>query len=588
VAGAANPVNLEFGADGKLYYVDFDGGTIRRVEPIPNEPPPTGTRFLSDLTATSMVNHCGPVELDTSFGECPPGDGGTLTLNGVTFTKGLGVHAESDISYHLGGTCSRFKASVGHDDEVTGSNGSITFRVLADLAEVFNSGVMNAASPTRTIDVSVSGATQLRLIVDAGADANWDHADWAAARVECTGAGGDVTPPTVTGRTPAPGATGVAVGISPTATFSEAIDPATLTSSTFTLVQGTTTPVPATVSYASQVATLDPNANLAQNTTYTATVEGGAGGVKDLAGNPLAADASWSFTTATAPNQPPVPVIDAPSAALTWKVGDRVSFSGHATDPETGTLPASALSWSLTIQHCPSTCHPHDAGTWDDVAAGFFDAPDHEHPSHLELRLTATDPGGASASTVLQLNPQTVVLSFASSPSGLQLAVNSSSSTTPFSRTAIVNSQNSVSAITPQTLGGTTYQFSSWSDGGAQTHNVVAPATATTYTATYSSVASPPVNSVVPDISGQARVGRTLTSTTGSWSGSQPITFARQWRRCTSTAPSSCSDVAGATGETYVPVQADLGLRLRVVVTATNGAGSASATSNTTSPVKKG
>jgi hypothetical protein len=52
----------------------------------------------------------------------------------------------------------------------------------------------------------------------------------------------------------------------------------------------------------------------------------------------------------------------------------------------------------------------------------------------------------------------------------------------------IVGSNNSVSAPSPQTLAGSSYTFSSWSDGGAQTHNVVAPAAAATYTATYQRV----------------------------------------------------------------------------------------------------
>ena len=57
---AANPVNIEFGPDGNLYYVDFDGGTIRKVEPAPLQPPPSA--YLSDLTWTSMTNGFGPVE----------------------------------------------------------------------------------------------------------------------------------------------------------------------------------------------------------------------------------------------------------------------------------------------------------------------------------------------------------------------------------------------------------------------------------------------------------------------------------------------------------------------------------------------
>jgi hypothetical protein len=51
----------------------------------------------------------------------------------------------------------------------------------------------------------------------------------------------------------------------------------------------------------------------------------------------------------------------------------------------------------------------------------------------------------------------------------------------------IAGSKNSISAPSPQTLGGTTYTFASWSDGGAQSHDIVAPGAAATYTATYNS-----------------------------------------------------------------------------------------------------
>ena len=461
---------------------------------------PSGTTYLSDLTWISMTNHCGPLERDRSNGNCGTGDGLPLRINGVTYAKGLGGHADSEVVYSLGGTCTRFKASIGVDDEVPGSNASVIFQVYADTTLVYSSSALNGTSPTVTVDVSVAGASQLRLVMDPGADANWDHADWALARVECGSGGGDTTPPTITGQTPLNGASGVALASDVSATFSEAMNPATITTSTFTLVkQGTTTPLAASVSYASQVATLNPSADLEAATTYIATVKGGLAGVKDVAGNALVGDQSWSFTTAAGVNTPPSPVIDTPSAGTTWKVGDLVSFTGHATDPEQGTLPPSALSWTLVIQHCPSTCHSHTIQSWPGAGSGSFNSPDHEYPSYLDLRLTATDAGGLATTTVLRLDPQTVVLTFASTPSGLQLSVNASTQATPFTRTVIVGSQNSVSAPSPQSLSGTSYQFSSWSNGGAQTHTLAAPATPTTYTATY----TPAGDTTPPSITGR-------------------------------------------------------------------------------------
>jgi uncharacterized repeat protein (TIGR01451 family) len=206
-------------------------------------------------------------------------------------------------------------------------------------------------------------------------------------------------------------------------------------------------------------------------------------------------DASGQTTTSapvtiSANNTPPTASIDTPAVGTTWKVGDVITFSGSATDPQDGTLSASRLSWQLTLQHCPSNCHPHPLQTWSGVAGDSFVAPDHEYPSYLELQLTATDAGGLTNTKTLRLDPRTVSLTFESSPSGLQLTVGSSSSTTPFVREVIEGSNNSLSAPSPQTLGPTDYAWVSWSDGGAQSHNVVANAAAT-YTATYQEAAPP-------------------------------------------------------------------------------------------------
>ncbi len=109
----------------------------------------------------------------------------------------------------------------------------------------------------------------------------------------------DATAPAVTGIGPADGATGVAAGANVAAVFSEAMDVAAVAAA-FTLAPQGGGPVAATVTYdpATKKATLNPTADLAPGTAYTATVKGGASGAKDLAGNPLAADKTWSFATA--------------------------------------------------------------------------------------------------------------------------------------------------------------------------------------------------------------------------------------------------------------------------------------------------
>jgi uncharacterized repeat protein (TIGR01451 family) len=181
----------------------------------------------------------------------------------------------------------------------------------------------------------------------------------------------------------------------------------------------------------------------------------------------------------------PTAFIDTPSSTLTWKVGDTINFSGHATDPQEGTLPASALTWNVIQHHCPSNCHVHPVQTIAGVASGSFAAPDHEYPSWLELQLTATDSAGLSSSQSVILNPQTTILTYQSSPTGLVLVSGTRIASTPFTDTVIVGSQKTIVAASPQTLGGIPYGFRSWSDGGAASHSIVAGASPATYVATF-------------------------------------------------------------------------------------------------------
>jgi glucose/arabinose dehydrogenase len=218
---------------------------------------------------------------------------------------------------------------------------------------------------------------------------------------------------------------------------------------------------------------------------YTYTSQGTFNASLRVTDNHGASDISDSVTI-TVGNTTPTATILMPAAGTTWRVGDVITFSGSATDAQDGTLPPSALSWRLILQHCPSNCHPHVIQTYPPgTASGSFTAPDHEYPSYLELELTATDSGGLTDTETLRLDPRTVMLTFQTVPGGLQIAVNGTQAQATFSRTVIVGSSNTVSALSPQTKGPKTYAFQSWSDGGAQTHSIVAPAAATSYSARF-------------------------------------------------------------------------------------------------------
>jgi Concanavalin A-like lectin/glucanases superfamily len=97
-------------------------------------------------------------------------------------------------------------------------------------------------------------------------------------------------------------------------------------------------------------------------------------------------------------------------------------------------------------------------------------------------------------------------------------------------------------------------------------------------------VPAAPSLAAAPAITGIAQSGRTLSATTGAWRGAAPIEYAFAWQLCDA-GERACADIRAATGPTYTVVDADRGHRLRVLVTASNAAGSASAASAPTTVV---
>jgi acid phosphatase type 7 len=114
-------------------------------------------------------------------------------------------------------------------------------------------------------------------------------------------------------------------------------------------------------------------------------------------------------------------------------------------------------------------------------------------------------------------------------------------------------------------------------DGGSSTATSAA-------TPVVTSAPVAPSNTSPPTISGSAVVGQTLTGDNGTWSGTEPIGYAGQWRRCNQTG-GACNDIAGATSQTYTLTSADIAKTIRFAVTASNSAGSSTATSSQTAVV---
>ncbi len=156
-----------------------------------------------------------------------------------------------------------------------------------------------------------------------------------------TTGGGIATTPTVLSNTPLNGATGVPINGSFSATFSEAMDPATLTASTFTLTSGAgAVPVQGTVTYANLTAVFRPTNPLASNGLYIATITTGAKSASSIA---LAANHAWSFTTGT---------IKAPT--LSVNLGTAGNFV-ILTKSGISTVPTSAITGNIGVSPAAAT-----------------------------------------------------------------------------------------------------------------------------------------------------------------------------------------------------------------------------------------
>lgn len=137
--------------------------------------------FLSDRAWTSATSGWLSPAKDRAV------SGGAIKINGTSYTKGLGTHANSEIVYHLTPADRTFKATVGIDDAQRNSAyTSINFQVIGDGVVLFDSGVMRATpySAPQEVSVDVFGVQKLVLkVTDAGDGNNSDHADWANARI---------------------------------------------------------------------------------------------------------------------------------------------------------------------------------------------------------------------------------------------------------------------------------------------------------------------------------------------------------------------------------------------------------------------
>jgi glucose/arabinose dehydrogenase len=193
------------------------------------------------------------------------------------------------------------------------------------------------------------------------------------------------------------------------------------------------------------------------------------------------------LATTTTIGATPVPVITAPVEGTTFRAGDTISYAGNATDKEDGTIPPARLTWEIVFHHDTHT-HPF-IEPFSGATSGSFVAPITGEASAnvwYRIHLTATDSDGNSASVTRDVIPITSQFTVATQPAGLSLTLDGSPLTAPQTIIGVVGFQREIGAPASQTLNGTTYQFTGWSDNGNPTHGILTPQAATTYTATYS------------------------------------------------------------------------------------------------------
>lgn len=214
--------------------------------------------------------------------------------------------------------------------------------------------------------------------------------------------------------------------------------------------------------------------------------------------SPPAGNTTFTATFSAAGPPPlgtPTAVIGAPAAGATYRAGNTLTFSGSGTGSTGSVLPSSALTWWLEFHH---------DGVTDTVLApasgnaGTYSVPTVEISANVfyRFKLVALDNG--IADTVFRdVLPQTIQLTITTAPVGRALTIDGIIRTAPYVVTGVIGVVRQIGVTSPQTSNDSTFTFTTWSDGGAQSHSISTPAGSTTYTANFSVLPPQPPSAVI-------------------------------------------------------------------------------------------
>jgi hypothetical protein len=251
-------------------------------------------------------------------------------------------------------------------------------------------------------------------------------------------------------------------------------------------------------------------------------------------------DASFSSlarVTVFPGDKPPTVEITDPEPDFRWGVGDEIFLWAEAKNAKEEPLTAPLhYYWETRLAHCPdpknpSACHVHPLQTFAGIRGPEFIAPQHDYPSYIEAVLRVSDFRGLSGVASIDIEPRTVNLTIASTPSGIELQAGETKAISPFTVPAIDGSEILLSASPTAILGGRTYTFASWSDGGGRAHPILVSSAQTQYTASYTTPGDveppppppPPPPPAVPDTKLARRPAAKTTKTVATFSFSASV-----------------------------------------------------------------
>ena len=224
---------------------------------------------------------------------------------------------------------------------------------------------------------------------------------------------------------------------------------------------------------------------------------------------------SNAATLTVTTNQSPTAQIDTPAAGTTYIAGQSFTFSGSGTDPETGALPGSSLSWHIEFHHDTHT-HPFMAPTPGASGSFTIDASGETAPDvFYRIHLTVTDPAGLTATTFRDVVPIKTTLTLASNPAGINVKLDGQVKTEPV--VGVVGVQRTLEAPLTADVGGVLYEFDKWSDGNTNAvRDLPFPGADTTLVAQYRNASTGEPPPPPPDPVGtiyEAEKGRVIGAT---------------------------------------------------------------------------